>query len=97
MDTLMELLPLSTQRQRSFYGKAIVVNKSNGDQILLSYLTPVAKRNGNGRITRLWSGWTATTGKHILAFTGMNKSEFCRLPVAPLNEPVRLFIEATPR
>lgn len=34
------------------------------------------KRNGG-----LSGDWTATTGRHIAAFCGMNKAEFIRLPV----------------
>lgn len=31
---------------------------------------------------RLWGGWSATTGRHIAAFCGMNKKEFTNLPLA---------------
>lgn len=65
--------------QKSFYGKAQVV-ENNGTETLFSYGTPVVRREQNGEYTRLWDGWSATTGKHIASFAyGMNKREFLNL------------------
>jgi len=42
----------------------------NGVPILVSYWTEVAKIV-DGRLVRLWGGWSATTSKHV--------SRFCRM------------------
>ena len=44
--------------QKSFYGKAIVVEYDNGDRVLESYGLPVIRINGQtGEIDRLVDGW----------------------------------------
>ena len=63
--TKYELTP--TSGQKSFYGKAVVIKKDNGDIELKSYNTIVA-RIRNGQFERLWSGYSATTMKHINSF-----------------------------
>lgn len=73
-----ELIP--TNGRKSFYGKARVVVE-NGTETLISYSTPIMRRV-NGEYERLWDGWTTTTGTHIKSFSGMNKAEFCELPLA---------------
>lgn len=73
---MYELTP--TTNQKSFYGKAKVLVNSEGET-LYSYDTPIIRRNIGGTFTRLWFGFSATTGKHIKAFCGMNKAEFCAL------------------
>ena len=67
--------------RKSFYGKAYVIVSDNGTETLYSYDTEICKRSIDGTITRIWPGWSATTGRHIKAFCGMNKKEFCKLPV----------------
>ena len=60
-----ELMPRNNRK--SFYGKAVVIEKDNGDIELKSYYTIVARiRNGN--FERLWSGYSATTMNHINSF-----------------------------
>lgn len=62
---MFELKP--TNGRKSFYGKANVIEKDNGDVELRSYTTIVARiRNGN--FERLWSGYSATTMNHINSF-----------------------------
>lgn len=39
-----------------------------------------AKIDADGNIIRLWNGWSATTGRHISAFCGLNKKEYLELP-----------------
>lgn len=78
----MYLLP--TDGHKSFYGKAIVFYL-NGRECLRSYNTIVASRTYDGEIHRHWSGWSATTGRHIRAFCGLNKKEFDKLPTEDLN------------
>jgi len=67
--------------RKSFYGKAYVEKKDNGDRVLISYGTPVLKKDANGRLHRLWWNWSATTGRHIAAFAGIGKKEWDKLPI----------------
>ena len=65
---------------KSFYGKALVLH-ANGKEILQSYNTVVAFRDENYKLHRTWGGWSATTGRHIYAFTGKHKTEWDKLPI----------------
>lgn len=60
-----ELKP--TNNRKSFYGKAKVIEKDNGDIELKSYDTIVA-RIRNGHFERLWDSYSATTMNHINSF-----------------------------
>ena len=77
-----EFLLKPTNGQKSFYGKASVVIREDGTETLYSYGTPIVDRLPSGNLVRRWNGWTQTTGKHILAFCGLNKKEFDALPSA---------------
>lgn len=77
MSKIYELNP--TQKQKSFYGKAIVMVDSDGTETLYSYNTPIISRNPNGELKRLWFGFSQTTVKHIKTFCGLNKAEFEKL------------------
>lgn len=72
-----ELIP--TDGRKSFYGKAIVEVEEDGTQTLYSYNTPIIKKLASGELVKLWNGWTATTGRHIVAFCGLNKTEYMNL------------------
>ena len=72
-----ELTP--TDGCKSFYGKAVVQIEENGTKTLLSYGTPIIKRFVSGKMVKLWDGWSATTGRHIKAFCGLNKAGFKKL------------------
>lgn len=72
-----ELTP--NDSHKSFYGKAIVEVDKDGNETLYSYNTAIVKRLVNGELIKLWSGWSATTGRHIRAFCGLNKKEFTEL------------------
>lgn len=72
-----ELTP--TDGRKSFYGKAVVMIEDNGTETLYSYGTPVIKRLVSGELVKLWSGWSATTGRHIQAFCGLNKAAYMNL------------------
>lgn len=62
---VFELTPINGRK--SFYGKAKVIERDNGDIELMSYNTIVARiRNGN--FERLWGGYSNTTITHINAF-----------------------------
>jgi hypothetical protein len=60
-----ELKP--NNNRKSFYGKAEVIEKENGDIELRSYNTIVA-RIRNGKFERLWGGYSMTTMNHVNAF-----------------------------
>lgn len=62
---VFELIPMNGRK--SFYGKANVIEKDNGDIELRSYNTIVA-RIRNGSFERLWNGYSATTMNHINSF-----------------------------
>lgn len=79
MTRIYELKP--TTNQKSFYGKANVIVLSDGTQLLKSYETIVLKRKPDGELVRTWQGWSATTGKHIAAFAGINKKQYLALPL----------------
>lgn len=88
-----ELAPLPEQ-QKSFYGKAHI-EKQDSAEFLISYETCVMKRDDNGVFYRMWESvepdeygtyepdedakLSATTLKHIKAFSGMNKREYLAL------------------
>ncbi len=64
-----ELIP--QDRQKSYYGKAIVENCGTY-YLLKSYNTPVcAYDTQTGKFTRIWAGYSATTQKHICSFRTM--------------------------
>lgn len=65
MTTTYELKP--TNNRKSFYGKAEVITRDNGDIELKSYQTIVA-RIREGRFERLWNGYSVTTMNHINSF-----------------------------
>ena len=79
MMNIYELKP--TTNQKSFYGKAQVIVSSDGTEFLKSYETIVLKRKPDGELVRTWQGWSATTGKHIAAFAGINKKQYLALPL----------------
>ena len=60
-----ELKP--TNNRKSFYGKAVVIERENGDIELKSYNTIVA-RIRKGTLQRLWDGYSMTTMNHINSF-----------------------------
>ena len=77
---LYELIP--TDGRKSFYGKAIVEVDGDGTETLYSYGTKIISKDSKGNLTRFYDGWTATTGRHIRSFCGLNKAEFLDLPVS---------------
>lgn len=77
-----ELTPCTSQK--SFYGKAKVYTLSNGWKVLQSYWAFVAGIDPQGNVYRFWGGWSATTGKHIRSFCGLNKKEFTDLSLDDL-------------
>ena len=72
-----ELTP--TDGRKSFSGKAVVEIADDGSETLYSYNTPIIKRAASGDLVKLWDGWSATTGRHIAAFCGLNKAAYMEL------------------
>ena len=54
--------------RKSFYGKALVIEYDNGEKHLKSYDTIVFRIDPDGGLHRLWSGYSATTIRHINSF-----------------------------
>ena len=77
---------IPTDSHKSFYGKATVIENDNGVIELMSYSTVVAAITPDHVFHRTWSGWSATTGRHIASFAQhygygrMNKAAYCSLP-----------------
>lgn len=71
-----DLKPLPEQNQKSFYNKAVVKVDEDGTEFLYSYNTLILSKDINGNYIRYWDGWSQTTGKHIKAFSGLNKKEY---------------------
>lgn len=76
---LTELYP--ADGRNSFYGKAIVKNYPNGDRALFSYNTLILVETAKGKTKRYWEDYSATTGRHVIAFNGMNKKAYEALKV----------------
>lgn len=80
---MYELSPRYDSR-KSFYCKAHVIETENG-VYLRSYDTVVCGIE-NGVFKRFWSGWSATTSRHVNEFTRqqlgytVNKSEWFNIP-----------------
>ena len=64
MEKTFKLEP--SMNQKSFYGKAVVTEK-DGVKTLRSYETDVCKII-DGKLVKLWNGYSATTMKHIQSF-----------------------------
>lgn len=61
-------LPVMQGREKSFYGKACIIEKDNGEKVLQSYKTEVCKITSGGLFVRLWDGYSVTTMRHINSF-----------------------------
>lgn len=68
-----------TDSHKSFYGKAIVQVHEDGSETLISYGTEIITRTPDGTLIPLYNDWTATTGRHVKAFCGLNKAEYFKL------------------
>ena len=72
-----ELMP--NDGRKSFYGKAVVEIDNEGSETLYSYGTRIITKRTNGEMVKHWDGWSATTGRHIKAFCGLNKAQYTAL------------------
>ncbi len=83
---------LTATCQKSFYGKAIVIEDQSGIVYLRSYNTIVRCINKDGKFIRLWSGYSDTTKRHINDFCkfynlpGFNKKEWLQLEVENIHK-----------
>lgn len=68
MKKIFDLPVCGSDRAKSFYGKAKVIETDNGEMILQSYNTDVCKITSSGEFVRLWSGYSVTTMRHINSF-----------------------------
>ena len=71
----MEKKELKATTQKSYYGKAIVIEDKFGNKRLKSYKTIVAEITKKGKFKRLWEGYSQTTMKHINEFRKENGLE----------------------
>ena len=71
--------------RKSFYGKARVGTYESGARVLYSYNTPVIAEI-DGEYIDLWGDWTATTGRHIASFCGLNKAQVMELKLGRKKE-----------
>ena len=68
MKKIFDIPVCGSDRAKSFYGKAKVIETDNGEIILQSYNTVVCKITSGGEFVRLWSGYSVTTMRHINSF-----------------------------
>lgn len=89
----VELVPCGSRQ--SFYGKAKVYEDSKGNKWLISYDTLIAVFTPDKVMHRLWSGWSATSGRHFATFCdyvnhmwweNANKKYWDSLPVENPND-----------
>ena len=74
MEQMFELRP--SDGRKSFHGKAVVISDADG-LTLFSYGTPVITYHGENKVTRLWSGYSVTTMRHVNAFMVFFCSSLC--------------------
>lgn len=65
--TSERIFTLALKDRKSFYGKMKVIERDR-EKLLQSYNTIVCKLDSCGNFKRLWSGWSATTQRHVNAF-----------------------------
>lgn len=77
---MRELKPIDGRK--SFYGKASIYER-DGKLYLRSYTTTVAYIDKEGKLHRLWEGWSVTTARHLVSFVGhaLSKKTWLSLPV----------------
>ena len=65
---IYDLPVMGNDKAKSFYGKAKVIEKDNGETVLQSYDTEVCKITSSGEFVRIWSGYSVTTMRHVNSF-----------------------------
>lgn len=61
MKKIFDLPVCGSDRAKSFYGKAKIIETDNGEKVLQSYNTFVCRITAAGRFVRMWGGYSATT------------------------------------
>lgn len=90
---IRKLEPVQYDKNKSYYGKAQTI-EIDGNIFLRSYDTIVCGKTKENGFERYWTGYSATTQKHINTFCKvygletMNKKEWERKPVETC--PVRI-------
>lgn len=79
-----ELIP--NDGHKSFYKKANVRIYDDGTEVLRSFGTDVMSRDSDGNLHRHWSEWSATTGRHVAAFAGINKAAWSKMKVEKIGD-----------
>lgn len=88
MTKIFNLPVCCSDKAKSFYGKAKVIETDNGEKVLQSYNTFVCRITAAGRFVRMWDGYSATTMRHVNSFlslydvAGGGKAWWNALPVA---------------
>lgn len=72
----MKKFKLQATTQKSYYGKAIVIEDNQGNKTLQSYATQVARIDKNGNLQKLWNGYSRTTMNHIIDFCKLYNVDF---------------------
>ena len=65
---IYELSPMGKDKAKSYYGKARVIERDNGEKVLQSYDMEVCKITKHGKFVRLWGGYSVTTMRHVNSF-----------------------------
>ena len=68
MKKIFDLPVCSSDRAKSFYGKAKIIETENGEKVLQSYNTFVCRITAAGQFVRMWGGYSATTMRHVNSF-----------------------------
>lgn len=71
---IVKIWELKATRQKSFYGKAYVLQDARGNLYLLSYDTIVCGINGVV-FKKFWDGYSRTTQKHVNDFRKFNNMD----------------------
>ena len=90
---IYDLPVMGYDRAKSFYGKAKVIEKDNGEKVLQSYNTEVCKIGRNGEFVRLWDGYSVTTMRHVncfLSFFGISGGGKAWWNSQPVFKPYRV-------
>ena len=83
LENVRELQP--NNGRKSFYGKALVERKENGNEVLYSYNTPIIERTAKGDLIPLVAVqdvdcvMSKTTCTHLNSFCGLNKADYRKL------------------
>lgn len=68
MKKIFDLPVCGSDRAKSFYGKAKIIEMENGEKVLQSYNTFVCRITAAGQFVRMWGGYSATTMRHVNSF-----------------------------